>query len=391
MLALGATSFLADTSSEMVYPLLPALVVMLGGTAASLGLVEGFADATASLLKLVSGRLSDRAARKAPLVVLGYGIAALGKPLLALATSPLHVLGIRMFDRLGKGVRSAPRDALLSGAVPREHAGYAFGVHRAMDHAGAIAGPLCAMLLLSLGVPVRALFYVALVPGLLAVASLALVSEPKALPAPFALAGAREAQAAQVEREAPTRLPPALRRYLAVLFLFSLGNSSDAFLLHRASQLGVKAAWLPALWMLLSASKLTSSWLGGGLADRMPRLRVIQLGWLVYALAYLGLALAWSPWQAVALFLLYGIYHGLTEPAEKAIVKDLAPARIQGRAFGAYHFVTGIAAIPASLLTGWLFERAGAFVALGAGSAIAIASSFVLAAMLRQDQPHARP
>lgn len=369
VIALGVTSFFTDVGSEMIFPLLPVFVASLGASATFLGLVEGAADATASLLKLGAGYLADRMPHKKPLVLFGYGVAAVVRPLMALAWLPWHVLVIRLSDRVGKGVRTAPRDALIAGAVPADQAGRAFGLHRAMDHAGAVVGPLLATALLAAGWPLRQVFLATLVPGVLSLFALRFAREPE--PAPKTT---REAV------EAPSvALPGTFFRYLSILFLFSLGNSSDVFLLLRARELGVSAALLPTLWVVLHVSKLVSSYFGGGLSDRMPRPRLVVIGWTIYAATYLGFGMARTQAQVWALFIVYGLYYGLTEPCEKAMVKDLAPAQAQGRAFGLYNFVIGATAVPAGLITGYVWQHASPQAALSLGAGIAAASSLMLA------------
>ena len=376
VIALGFTSFLTDVGSEMIFPLLPVFVASLGAAPAFLGLVEGAADATSSLLKLASGYVADRSAKK-PLVILGYSIAAVVRPLAALATAPWHILAIRVTDRVGKGIRASPRDALIAGSVDDRDAGRAFGFHRAMDHAGAVVGPLIATALLALGWEVRSVFWFALLPGVLSVLSLLVVREPPPVPPPPAPTPALAGEPGASAAKAPA-LPGSLRGYLAILGLFSLGNSSDAFLLLRARDVGVEVAALPVLWTVFHVAKLVSAYLGGGWADRMPRAKLIIAGWVLYALTYVGFGLATSAWQIWALFIVYGCYYGLTEPAEKALVKELAPAAARGRAYGFYNFILGAAAIPAGLLIGWLWQTWSPLVALSAGAAIAAASSLAL-------------
>jgi MFS family permease len=284
------------------------------------------------------------------------------RPLVALATVPAHVLAVRILDRVGKGVRGAPRDALVAQVVPREDRGRAFGFQRAMDHAGAMAGPLAASAVLLATGDLRVVFALAAVPAALAVATLvfAVREEPRARdPVP----------AGSPASSGP--LEPALVRYLAVLAVFTLGNSSDAFLLLRAQQAGVAVGLVPALWSLHHLVKAGASTWAGGLSDRVGRRRVILGGWAVYALAYAGFAFASSALAVVALFVLYGLYHALTEGAERALVADLAGEANRGRAFGLFHAVTGATLLPASLLTGVLWERFGASAALGTGGALA--------------------
>jgi MFS family permease len=368
VVALGVTSFFADVGSEMIFPLLPVFVASLGASTVFLGLVEGMAEGTASLLKLASGYITDHSRRKKPLVLFGYGVAAAVRPLVALATAPWHVLAVRITDRIGKGVRSSPRDVLIAASVSTTETGRAFGFHRAMDHAGAVIGPLIATALLSFGWSLRNVFWIAFIPGVLSVISVATVREPSIEPALRDTRRTRE----------QLRLPGSLRSYLAILFVFSLGNSSDAFLLLRAKELGVSIASLPLLWTVFHIAKLVSSYLGGGWADRIERPKLIVTGWLVYAATYFAFGCATQSWHAWALFIIYGTYYGLTEPAEKALVKDLVPSAVRGRAYGFYNFVIGVSAIPAGLLTGWLWQTWSPLVALSTGAVVAAASSLML-------------
>lgn len=383
VLALGVTSFFTDVGSEMIFPLLPAFIAALGGGAAFLGLIEGAADALSSLLKLASGELADRSERKKPLVLIGYGIAGAVRPLVALAALPWHVLAVRLTDRVGKGIRTAPRDVLLAAAAPPDQVGRAFGLHRAMDHAGAVVGPLIAAGLLGLGLELRDVFLATIIPGALAMVALLVVREPPRSAPPLtgdAPATIDDAAGTTATAGAERRLPAPLRRYLVALAIFALGNSSDAFLLLRASELGVGTAALPLLWAAFHVVKLVSAYVGGGWADRVPRTRLVLAGWAIYAAAYLAFGLASAAWHAWALFVAYGVFYGLTEPAEKALVKDLAPEAVRGRAYGAYHFVLGACAVPAGLLTGWLWQTWSALVALTAGAALAAVAAVALVA-----------
>jgi MFS family permease len=361
------TSFFTDTASEAVYPIMPLyLTRTLGGTAMAIGVIEGAAEALNSVLKILSGRLSDRWSGRKPFVIIGYGISTLARPMVALATSWLHVLAVRLTDRVGKGIRSAPRDALLASWADPATRGYVFGLHRSMDHAGAIAGPLLASLFLwFFPEQFRTLFALTLIPGLAAVAMLAPVPDAPARQEP-----------ARPESDAPAApLGKRLSRYLTVLFVFSLGNSTDAFLLLRLSEVGVSAAWIPVTWAALHVVKAVVSPIGGQLSDRMSRRAVIGAGWLVYAAVYGGFALASGAATLVPLFLVYGVYYGLTEGVEKAVVADLAPAGRRGAAFGAYHAVIGIGALAASLVFAGVWKTAGAPAAFALGAALALVSS----------------
>ncbi|HEX9185586.1 MAG TPA: MFS transporter [Vicinamibacteria bacterium] len=378
--SLGLVSLLTDASSEMIYPLLPAFLTgTLRAGPAFLGAVEGLAETVAAALKIVSGRVSDRLPRRKPLVVAGYSLSSLVRPLVALATAPAHVLAVRLLDRVGKGLRSAPRDALLASVVPRGDRGRAFGFQRAMDHAGAMVGPLLASAAMLLTSDLRVVFALAALPAALAVLALVVgVREvPRALDAPT---DALEA--------APPRAPlePGLVRYLGVLALFTLGNSSDAFLLLRAQEAGTALAAIPALWALHHLVKAAASTWGGTLSDRVGRRRVILAGWSVYALAYAGFAAAASPLAVAGLFAFYGLFHALTEGAERALVADLAGEPARGRAFGLFHAVTGAALLPASLLTGLLWQGFGAGVALGTGAGLALLAALALLALVPEPE-----
>lgn len=376
VLVLALVSLLNDTASEMIFPLLPLFLVgTLGAGPATLGLIEGIAESTSSLVKLAGGWISDRLGRRRPLVAAGYTVAALGRPLIGLATAPWQVLLVRFTDRVGKGVRTAPRDALLAESVPADRRGAAFGVHRSADHLGAILGPLIASgLLLVLPGRLRTIFLLAALPGA-ATALLAATAVREIAPS------ARTA--ADGERPGLRDLGPGFTRYLGVVILFTLGNASDAFLLLRASDLGVTTALLPILWVALHVSKSSSSILGGELADRKGPLQPILMGWFVYALVYAGFAAASAAWHVWALFLVYGVHYGLTEAPEKALVARLAPSELRGRAFGAYHFAVGVAALPASLLFGVVWQKVGAGVAFLMGAALALLAALLLPLTVR--------
>jgi MFS family permease len=372
--ALGLVSLLTDASSEMIYPLLPAFLTgTLRAGPAFLGVVEGLAEAVAAVLKLVSGRLADRLPRRKPLVVAGYSLSSLVRPLVALATAPVQVLAVRLLDRVGKGVRSAPRDALVAEVVPRGERGRAFGFQRAMDHAGAMVGPLLASAALVATRDLRVVFALAAIPAALAVATLVLGvrEDPRR-------SASSPRRATVLAGAGSDSIEPGLRRYLGVLALFTLGNSSDAFLLLRAQDAGVALAAIPALWALHHLVKAAASTWGGDLSDRVGRRRVILAGWGVYALAYAGFAVAASPVAIVALFAFYGLFHALTEGTERALVADLAGEAARGRAFGLFHAVTGATLLPASLMTGFLWQRFGASAALSAGGAFAAVAALGL-------------
>lgn len=371
---LGLISFVNDAASDMIYPLVPlylASVLMAGPKA--LGLIEGIAEAFGSVLKLVAGVLADRLRQMRWWVVAGYAVSGLVRPLIALSTSWLGVLACRFADRVGKGLRAAPRDALLTLSVAPAQRGLAFGLHRAMDNLGAVVGPLLAALLLALGYSLREVFFWAIVPAVLVIVLTLLVREPERAvlkPKPF--------------RWNLSDQPVALRRYLCVLALFTLGNSSNMFLLLRARELGLGDAQVPLIWALVCGVAAVfgpplSAW-----SDRVDRRRLIVGGWAVYAGFYLvfGLLPA-TPWLLWPLFAGYGLFLAATEGAEKALVADLVPGDQAGTAFGWYNLVAGVLLLPASLLFGWLWSDIAPLAAFAFGSACALAAALLLAFWVR--------
>lgn len=371
--ALSAVSFFTDASSEMIYPLLPVfLTVTLGASAESLGIIEGAAETTAALLKLASGWWSDRVRRRKPLIAFGYGLASAVRPLVAIAQTAAHVLTIRVVDRVGKGIRGAPRDALIADSVDPAIRGKAFGIQRTSDHAGAVVGPLIAFAVLNWWhTPLRRVFWLAAIPGAIAVA--------------IAVFVVREQPVESAPKEKV--LAPALplpKRFWAVLgaiTLFTLGNSTDAFLLLRATQLGVPVALAPILWAMLHVVKSSTSTPGGVLSDRVGRKPAVVAGWMIYAVVYLGFARATQAWHAWALFAVYGLYFGLAEGPERALVADIVPGGKRGTAYGWYNLSIGIAALPASIIFGAIWDRAGSAAAFVFGASVAALASMTLLAV----------
>jgi MFS family permease len=374
---LGFVSLLNDGASEMIYPLLPVfLTAVLGAGPAALGIIEGIAEATASFLKLYSGYLSDRVKRRKGWIVAGYSISNVIRPLIAFSTSWGHVLVLRFSDRVGKGLRTSPRDAVIADSTPAGYRGTAYGFHRAMDHGGAIVGPLIATaLLLVYHDNLKTIFLLSFIPGLLAVSLLffGLKERPSE--------STRASSAAFNFRSSWAEMSAGFRKYLGIVLVFTLGNSTDAFLLLRAQQLGVPVTLLPTIWVVLHIVKMGFSVPGGILSDRIGRKKVIVTGWLVYALVYAGFGAATQNWHAWALFAVYGIYFGLTEGVEKALVADFAPAHLRGSAFGLYHLIVGVGAFPASLLFGLVWQKFGAAAAFGMGAGLAMLASLMLSGL----------
>lgn len=364
IVALGLVSFFTDMSSEMIYPLLPVfLTVTLGASAAFVGAIEGAAESVSALLKLASGWWSDRVHARKPFVLTGYVIASVTRPLIAIAQSAGQVLAIRVTDRVGKGLRSSPRDALIADSVDPAIRGRAFGFQRAWDNAGAVAGPVIAFVLLQWdGMTMRHVFWLALVPGALAVATV--------------VWGVREVPKQTARSGAPLDLSQPMGgrfwAFMAVIFVFTLGNSTDAFLLLRAKQLGVPLALTPIIWALLNAVKSLTNTPGGALSDRIGRRPTLVIGWLFYAAVYFAFARASQQWHAWALFAVYGIYFGFTEGAERALVSDIVPAERRGTAFGWFNLAVGLGALPASLIFGVIWDRVGAGAAFTLGASLAL-------------------
>lgn len=370
--ALAAVSFLTDAASEMLYPLLPAFLgTVLGASPALVGAIEGAAESTAALVKVASGWWRDRTGRAKPLVVLGYGLATVARPLVSLTTAAWQVLALRLVDRTGKGIRGAPRDALLAGSVDATMRGRAFGFHRAADHAGAVVGPLLAFALLQgAGLELRTVFALSAIPGVLSLVVLvAGVHEPRTPRAPTTQASPTRADDAGVAARTP--LPRRFWAVLATILVFTLGNSTDAFLLLRAQDLGVPVALLPILWAAHHVVKSALATPFGALSDRVGRRTLLLAGWAWYALVYAGFAFATTAWHAWALFLLYGAHFALVEGAERALVADLVPAERRGTAFGWFNAAVGAAALPASLLLGAVWNGYGATAAFLTGAGIA--------------------
>lgn len=374
VLLLGFAALLNDASSDMIFPLLPLFLTQtLGATPAILGVIEGAADAVSSVLKYVFGRFSDRFGKRKPFVVGGYALTALARIFIPFATVWQMILASRLLDRTGKGLRTAPRDAMILEVTPPEDRGRAFGFHRAMDHAGAVIGPLIAAGLLWYGLSVRSIFIIALVPGFIATALLL-----------FALRESKKEPVVPAVKALETssgKLPRTFRSLLIPIGFFALANSSDAFLLLQASRIGIAPAMLPLLWAAHHLVKVLLSTRAGGFSDRGHRIGVIVTGWLLYGLIYLAFPFAASPWVFTMLLVAYALPFALTEGAERALIGSLLPSAMRGRGFGMYALVTGAGTFAGTLLFGLFYEVVAPIFAFHAAAGLSLVAAITLFAM----------
>jgi MFS family permease len=380
---LGVVSLFTDVSSEMIHSVLPLFLVQtLGASIATVGVIEGLAEATASVVKVFSGALSDRWGSRKGLAIAGYGLSTVMKPLFSLATNPLWVLLARFGDRVGKGIRVAPRDALVADVTTPENRGAAYGLRQSLDTVGALLGPLLAFGLMSTsGQNFRLVFALALLPGVLAVGVLAI--------------GVRESRSGQSKTDSrslhrPLRLQ-ALKSLgygywslLGVALLFNLGNSSEAFLLLQAKQVGVFPNFVPLTLVVMNLAYALTAYPVGVLTDRIGRVGMLISGYMLYALVYLGFAVAQAGWQIWALFALYGLHLGMSQGVLAALIADQVPSSLRGTAFGLINLAMGVALLPASLLAGWLWQQVHPAAAFLTGSGFAIAAIVLFALTFRK-------
>ena len=379
--ALSFVSLLNDTSSDIIYPLLPAfLALTLGASPFAIGLIEGFAESVAAFLKLFSGYLSDKFERRKLPVFLGYALASIARPLLAFVGSWQQVLFVRVTDRVGKGIRGAPRDAIIAASVPEEKRGLAFGFNRAADHTGAVIGPIVAFILLSYfaadtnnptALEYQQVFLFASVPVVIGLFVIVFFVKET----PKEISTVIEQPKIKLSLK---EFDGNFKRFLIVVAVFTLSNSTDAFLLLRAEQAGIALAVLPLLWMGLHLSKVFSSLIFGDLSDRIGRKTLIFSGWILYALVYAGFAFVSQAWQTWALFLIYGVYFGLTEGVEKALVADLVPKGKRGTAYGFYNLAFSITVFPASIIFGAIWTTFGAEAAFLTSAIVSVCAAVFL-------------
>lgn len=375
----GATSFLNDSASEIIYPLLPAFVTrVLGGNAIVLGALEGAAESVAAAFKLGGGYLAERARLRGPLVTGGYALAAIVRPLLAMASASWQVIALRVADRAGKGLRTAPRDVMIADATPQPMRGRAFGLHRASDHAGAIAGPLIAAALLSIGLSLRDVFWVAAVPGALSVACAAI-----AVRHGRRAAGGAAGSGTAPEPETAAAVSSRRRAMTPALFALALATTlrvPETLLILRVQDLGLAVAAVPLLWAALHALRSAVAYPGGALADRFGERPVLAAGWVAYAALAVLLGTSSSVTGGSVLFIALGAATAFTEAPERALVARLAGAAARGRGFGWYHGLTSAVALPGALLAGWLYQAHGAAAAFATAAAVAVLAAVSLTA-----------
>jgi len=392
VISLGVLSLLNDIASEMILPLLPAFIAGLpGGGAVIIGIMEGIAESVSAFLKLASGWLMDKKGGGRFMIAIGYTGAVFSRPLMGLASNAFHILGLRIFDRISKGIRTSPRDALIASSCGEQTRGLAFGFHRAMDHTGALIGPLISILLLSsvFHFSVRKVIFLAIVPGILSLIPLSVA---------LFLTGKKTQSALQAEKKVCDRplmeeekkkvnLGKNFYLFITVCFIFTLGNSSDLFLLLRASECGVDKKLLPAIWVVLHISKMLFSIPGGAFSDKVGRKIPILTGWFIYFVTYIIFPYTKGEINFFLLFAFYGLYYAFTEGVERAFVGDLVPSNRRGTAFGLYNFAIACGALPSSLIMGFLYGYAGpkiAFAICASFSIIAAGGLFFVKTPLRE-------
>ncbi len=367
---IGLLSLFTDMSSEMIFPLLPVFLATLpGGGPFVLGIIEGIAESTASFLKLVSGLWTDKIGKRTPFIITGYGLASVVRPLIAFATIWPVVLVLRFFDRVGKGLRSSPRDALIADSFTPENRGAAYGFHRMMDHTGAHARPVIATVLMGLlGFSIRQVILFAAVPSVVVVVIISTLRET-------GISGAAEETTTNIEKTAKTGN---YRLLLAAVLAFTLGNSSDAFLLMRLSYAGVATPYIALLWGLHHIVKISGAWFGGRTSDIFGRKALMLTGFGLYALIYIVFGTISSKLALMGIFIVYGASIGILEPTERAWVSELSSAGKRGSAFGFYHAAKGFGALPASLIFGFLWSRFGQSAAFFTGAGLAVAALCII-------------
>jgi len=363
----GLTSFFTDTTTKMIYSVMPMFLMSIGASKTTIGLIEGIAESTASLIKVISGYWSDKIGKNKPFMLIGYGITALVTPLYALVRLPVHVLFFRFFERVGKGLRAAPRDSLISGSVARLEAGKNFGFHKAMDNSGAIIGPLSAFLLLYFfRLDFTTIFLLAAIPSVLGVITIAVfIKEAKAVKS-------------ATERISFRRLPRKFYFFLSIIFVFTLGNSADAFLLVKTTETGIEKAYIPFLYMIFNVVSVLLAVPIGKLSDKIGRERLIIPGFLLFAVTYFLFGHFNSISIFIGLFVMYGLYSALVDGSQKAMISDIVKKEMRGTGFGIYHAILGITLLPASLIAGLLYDKVSSAAPFYFGSVMALIATALM-------------
>lgn len=363
----GITSFLTDTSVKMVYSVMPMFLLSIGASKTSLSLIEGIAESTAALVKTFSGFWSDKMGKNKPFMLIGYGLSSLIMPFYALVVSPIQVLYLRFAERVGKGIRTAPRDSLIAGSVVNGETGKAFGVQKAMDNMGAILGPILAFLfLLLLPNNFRIIFLLAGIPALFGILTLIFgVKEAKKEQKPIVWSGLKS-------------FPKRYYAFLAVIFIFTLGNSTDALLLVKANEIGVKVAFIPLVYLITSVVSVALAVPMGILSDKVGKEKLLAVGYLLYAVVYFGFGWSTDVKALLGLFALYGLYSAMTDGTQKAYVSDLVDSDKKGTGLGIYNALIGITLLPASLLAGILYDKVNADVPFYFGGAMSLLAALML-------------
>lgn len=368
----GITSFLTDTSVKMVYSVMPMFLLSIGASKTSLALIEGIAESTASLVKAVSGFWSDRIGRNKPFMLIGYGLSALIIPLYTTVVSPVQVLLLRFAERFGKGIRTAPRDSLIAGSIAKGDSGRSFGLQKAMDNSGAIAGPLIAFFMLTaLPGNYRLIFLIAGIPALLAIAVIA-----------FGIKEAGKQKHELFNKFHFRDFPPKYWFFLAIVFIFTLGNSTDALLLVKANEAGLKVAFIPLVFLLTNAVSVVASIPVGSLADRIGKERILITGFLIYAVVYFGFGFSEGKGALIALFALYGIYSAATDGIQKAFISDSIDSNKKGTGLGIYNGLLGMTLLPASLIAGVLYDKVNSSIPFYFGAVTASISAILMLVFL---------
>ena len=373
----GLTSFFTDTSSKMVYSVMPLFLLSIGATKTQLSLIEGIAESTASLLKAVSGFWSDKIGKNKPFMIIGYAATALVTPLYSYVVHPMQVLVFRFLERVGKGIRTAPRDSLIAASSPKNETGKSFGFHKAMDNSGAIIGPLIAAAVLFFlpdndpDFQYKTIFWIAAIPAVMGVFILMFL--------------VKDIKAQSVSAKTPVsikKLPKNFYFFLLIISIFTLGNSTDSLLIVRTSETDISSSWIPFIYMIFNVVSVFLAIPIGKLSDRIGRGKLITLGFLIYSLVYFMFGAFNNIWVFVGMFIMYGIYSALTDTCQKSLVSDLIPKELKGTGFGLYHAVLGIMLLPASLIAGYLYDNVGASWAFYFGSIMSGIAMLLMIAFL---------